>query len=203
MLNITPPIRSAAWPASERFLHRKTTLVEDRMDTPQTEETEIPQIVNLSQVSAEIVQAGLVRASQTAIQQLSAEEVDLQTSVVGAIQTGEIHAHDSIIGGTTSHKASLDNSLVGGIRTDSISFNGVSALIIGNSMTNNDVHAIAMIATDIQADTIQTGILFSREVHGNVTTTLDGRTALMVGVVGGAVAGLILLAGKLLFGRKN
>jgi hypothetical protein len=40
-------------------------------------------------------------------------------------------------------------------------------------------------------------------VNGNVTTVVDGRTVLLAGLAGGTIAGLILLAGKLLFGRKK
>lgn len=173
------------------------------MATPQPDETELPQIVNLSHVNVETVQAGLVRANQAAIQQVIAEEVDLQTSMAGAIQTEVLHARDSIIGAAASRQASLQDSIAGGIRAETLSFNGVAALVLANTMANEDVNAIAVIGTDVQADSIRTGILISCEVYGNVTTTLDGRTAMMAGLVGGAVTGLILLAGKLLFGRKN
>jgi hypothetical protein len=173
------------------------------MAPQQPEETELPQIVNLSQANLETVQAELVRASQAVIQQLNAEEVDLQTSIVGTIQTGELHARDSIILASASQQTSLQNSIAGGLRAEALNFNGVAALVFANSMANKDVNAIAIIGTDIQADNIQTSILISREVHGNVTTILDGRTALIAGVLGGAVTGLILIAGKLLFGRKK
>jgi len=65
------------------------------------------------------------------------------------------------------------------------------------------MHAIAIIGREVHADNIRTGILFSSEIHGNVTTTLDGRTALLAAVVGGIATGLVLLAGRLLFGHKK
>ena len=70
-------------------------------------------------------------------------------------------------------------------------------------MANKDIQAIAVIGTNVQADSIRTGLLISREVHGNVTTTVDGRTALLAGLAGGALAGLIMLSGRLLFGHKK
>jgi hypothetical protein len=173
------------------------------MATSQPEETELPQIVNLSQARVETIQAGLVRTSQTAIQNINAEEVDLQTSLAASIKTGEFHAHDSVLGAVISQNASLQDSIAGGVRAETLSFNGSAFLNIANTMTSKDVNAVAVVTTDLQADNIRTGILISREVHGNVTTTVDGRTALLGGLVGGAVTGLILLAGKLLFRPKN
>ena len=173
------------------------------MATSQPEETELPQIINLSQARVDNVQADLVRASQTAILNLNAEEVDLQTSLAASVQTGEFNAHDSILGAVICENASLQDSIAGGIRAETLNFQGASVLNIANTMTNMDVNAFAVVATDFRADNIRTGILISREVHGNVTATVDGRTALLGGLVGGAVTGLILLAGMLLFRPKN
>jgi hypothetical protein len=173
------------------------------MATTEPAETELPQIVNLSQVRVETVQAGLVRASQSAIQQLNADEVDIQTSFVGAVQTEEFHAKDSILGTAVIHQGTLQDSIVGGLRAETLSFNGAAAVALANTMANKEIQAIAVIGTNVQADSIRTGLLISREVHGNVTTTVDSRTALLAGLAGGALAGLIMLLGSLLFGRKK
>jgi len=173
------------------------------MDTNQPEELEMPQVVNLSQVSVESVSAGLVRASQTSIQKLNADEVELQMSAAGAVQSKELHARDSALGTVAAEHASVQNSIAGGIRAEALNFNGVAALTIANTQDGTDMHAIAIIGREVHADNIRTGILFSSEIHGNVTTTLDGRTALLAALAGGAATGAILLAGKLLFGRKK
>lgn len=173
------------------------------METSQPEETEHPQIINLSQAKVETVEAGLVRTTQTAINQINAEEVDLQMSAAGSIQTGELQAHGSVLGAISSQNANVQDSISAGIQADSLSFNGSTLLCVANTMTNRDVNAFAVIANDLEADNIRTGILISREIHGNVTATVDGRTALLAGLVGGAATGLILLAGRLLFRPKN
>jgi hypothetical protein len=166
-------------------------------------DAELPQIVNLSQVSAEMVNAGLARANQTTIRQLKANEVDLQTSVAGTIQAGELHARDSILGVISSNQSTVVDSIAGVIKAETLDFNGVAGMIVANSMANKGVNAIAVIGTDIRAETINTRILLSRNVHGNITTTMDGRSTLMAGVVGGVVTGLILLVGKMLLGNKK
>jgi hypothetical protein len=146
----------------------------------------------------------LVRASQSAIQQLNADEVDLQTSAVGNIQTSELHVKESILGTAVTQQSSMQDSIVGGLRAETLSMSGsVVAVAVANTMANKEIQAIAVIGTNVQADSIRTGLLISREVHGNVTTTVDSRTALLAGLAGGALAGLIMLSGKLLLGRKK
>jgi len=169
----------------------------------QPEESETPQVVNLSQVTVESVVAGLVRASQTSIENLNAEEVELQFSAAGAAQTRDLHARDSALGGVAAEQANVQDSIIGGLRAETINFNGVAAVAVANTITGTDVHAIAVMSQELRADNIRAGILISREIHGNVTTTIDGRTALLAGLAGGAVTGLILLTGRLLFGRKK
>jgi hypothetical protein len=173
------------------------------MTTDQPQESELPQVINLSNVSVEQVEAELVRTNQTLIQQLNAEEVELHISAVGTAEAGELQVRDSLVGAVVSQQATLQDSLVGGVRATSMSFNGLTALALADSMSIEEMDAVVVAGSQISAENIRTGILFSREVHGNVTTLVDGRTALLAGLAGGAVAGLVLLAGKLLFGRKK
>jgi len=170
---------------------------------PQEIDANAPQIVNLSQVNVETIHADLVRANQTSIRQLESEEVDLQTSAAGTIKTGELRAQDSALGVVISNQATVVDSIVTGLKAETIDFKGAAGFVVANTVAAEEIKTLAVIANNTHAGSINTGILLSREVHGNVTTTLDGQTALMVGMVGGAVAGLILLTGKLLFGRKN
>lgn len=169
----------------------------------QPEEADLPQVVNLSNVSVENVEAELVRTNQTSIQQLNAEEVELHISALGTANTGELHARDSIVGMVVSQQAEVKDSIVGGVTAKTLSLDGVTVLALAKSMSIKDVDAIAVAGSEISAENIHTGILISREVNGNVTTMVDGRTVLLAGLAGGTIAGLILLAGKLLFKRKE
>jgi hypothetical protein len=167
------------------------------------EEADLPQVVNLSNVSVENVEAELVRTNQTSIQQLNAAEVELHISALGTANTGELHVHDSIAGMVVSQQAEVKDSIVGGVTAKALSVSGVTVLAVADSMSIKDVDAIAVAGTTISAENIRTGILISREVNGNVTTMVDGQTVLLAGLAGGTIAGLILLAGKLLFGHKK
>ena len=173
------------------------------MAANQPEDADLPQVVNLSNVSVENVEAELVRTHQTSIQQLNAKEVELHISALGTANAGELHVNDSVVGMVVSQQAEVKDSIVGGVTATTLSLDGVSALAVANSMSIKDIDAIAVAGTEIHAENIRTGILISREVHGNVTTMVDGQTILLAGLAGGTIAGLILLAGKLLFGRKK
>lgn len=173
------------------------------MDLPQSEETNEPEIVNLSKAQVENVRAGMVRAVQSSIKQMTSEEVDLQTSIAGNVKTSDLHASDSILGMVSTPQATVKGSTAGVIRADTINFDGIAGLAIADGFSGKDVNAIAVIGNKIEAASIKTGLLISNEIHGNVTTTLDGRTALMAALVAGSVAGLILLAGRLLFRRDD
>ena len=119
------------------------------------------------------------------------------------LASGDLHARDSILGVVVSEQATVQDSFVGGVRAQTLSLNGVTALALANSISIENVEAIAVAGTEISAENIRTSLLISREVNGNVTTLVDGRTVLLAGLAGGTIAGLILLAGKLMFGRKK
>lgn len=173
------------------------------MDANQPEETELPQVVNLSQVSAENIKAELVRTNQTAIQQLEAEEIELNVSAVATAKTNDLSLNDSIAGVVMSEQASVEDSIVGGVRAQAVSVNGITGFAVANSITFGDAKAGVIAGAKVEAENIHTGILLSPKVVGNVSATVDGRTALMAGLAGGAVAGVILLIGRLLFGRRK
>ncbi|HNO31347.1 MAG TPA: hypothetical protein PKI78_06140, partial [Anaerolineales bacterium] len=55
---------------------------------------------------------------------------------------------------------------------------------------------------EVRGERIESVILLSRNVQGNITTVMDTRMALIAGLVGGLFAGIMLLLGRMLFGRK-
>jgi hypothetical protein len=173
------------------------------MAATQPEEVELPQVVNLSQVDAGNVRAEFVRASQTSIEKLEAEEADLNVGIIGVATTGKLNSRRAIIGAVFAKQAELHEAAVAGVRGESISLNGNAGLMVARSLEAPEVNGIVVAGTEIHATNIRTGILIGRQVNGNVETVLDTRTALMAGIIGGTVAGLILLAGRLLFGKKK
>ena len=147
-----------------------------------------PQVINLSKVKVGAVQAGLVRASQSAVQELNAEEAEMNNSAAASVQTGNLRASDSALGAVFAGQANLSDSFIQLVSADAVQLDGGAAAIVANS---------------VSGENIRTGLLISREVHGNVTTTFDSRLAVLTGFIAGSVIGLILLAGRLFFSRRR
>jgi hypothetical protein len=167
------------------------------------EKMETPQIVNLSQTTVDHVQAELVRASLTGIQQLHAEEAELHESAAGLLSGKSLTARRSIIGLVNTGSAVIEQGLTGAVRAENLSVKGKAGVAVGNALQAEDLNAILVAGGEVRAANIRSGLIISRAVHGNVETLLDARSALLAGLVGGVVAGLLLMVGRLLFGRRK
>lgn len=173
------------------------------MSVSAPEDVEVPQVVNLSNVTAENVRAELVRASQSVIHKLEAEEADASNTVLGAVSAGYFSGRRVVLGAVQSPQAEVREAYVGGVRGGTVSLSGKAGVMVASSIQSPQVNALLAAGARVQAETIRAGVLLGRNVNGNVQTLLDTRGALLVGVAGGVVAGLVLLAGRLLFGRKK
>lgn len=159
--------------------------------------------LNLAQVNVENVHAELVRASQTTIRALDAEELDASEVIMGTASTGKLSGRRAIFGAVNAKQAELQQAVVGGLRGETVSLNGKAGVVIAHTLNSSEANGLVIGAGEVNATSIRAGLLIGRQVNGPVETLLDGRTALVAGVVGGMAAGLILLAGRLLFGRKK
>jgi len=65
-----------------------------------------------------------------------------------------------------------------------------------------DGYAVTVASQKVRAERIETMILLAGEVEGDVNTLIDTQGAILAGVLGGVVSGLILLIGKMLFRHK-
>lgn len=167
------------------------------------DEIEIPQVVNLSNVSVEEIHAELVRANQVAIRNLEAEEADVNGIIVGAATAGTFSGRRVVIGAINAQQTDLRESYVGGARAESISVSGATAMMVANTIHAPEAKAVIVAGAQINAENIRAGVLIGRNIHGNVQTLVEGRAALAAGVLGGLIVGLVMLAGRLLFGRKK
>ena len=80
--------------------------------------------------------------------------------------------------------------------------NGHAGVVVAGSVEFGNAYTGIVAAREVRGEKIESIILLSRKVEGNVTTVIDTRGALIAGMVGGLFAGLMLLLGRALFGRK-
>ena len=165
-------------------------------------ENDQSQVSNLSHVDVELVKAELVRMHQSSAQSIEAEDVELGMSAAVDVKASNAAVRDSIVGLVQAAEATMQDNLVGAVRAETISVNGVAGVVVAGNVEFGNAYAGIVAGCEVRGEKIESIILLSRRVEGNVTTVIDTRGALIAGLVGGLFAGIMLLLGRMLFGRK-
>jgi hypothetical protein len=171
-------------------------------DHTEIPESEPSQVTNLSRVNVDSVQAELIRMHQSAAQSIEAEEVELNLSAALEVQTGNVTASGSALGFVETEHATLQNSAAGAVRSQSASIDGAAAVVVAGNIELGRTYAGVVAGRSIRGERIETLILLSPRVEGNVTTVVDTRGAVIAGLISGLFAGLMFLLGRAIFGRK-
>jgi hypothetical protein len=166
------------------------------------EASEQPQVANLSQVTVETVKAELVRMHQSSAGEIQAEDVEMNMSSAASINSARVSTKSSAIAALQSVEVTTENSLVGAAQAEQMSLRGAAGAVMAGSVELDHAHVGILAGREVRGEQIRTVILLSGKVEGNVTTMMDTRSALIAGLVGGLFAGIMLLLGRGLFGRK-
>lgn len=167
--------------------------------------SEVPeqsQVANLSHVTVETVKAELVRMHQSSAGEIQAEDVELNMSAAASVNSARVSARTSTIAALQAVEVTTENSAVGAAQAERMSLRGVAGAVMGSSVELDHSHVGILAGREVRGEQIKTVILLSGKVEGNVTTVMDTRSALIAGLVGGLFAGIMLLLGRGLFGRK-
>jgi hypothetical protein len=173
-----------------------------------TEETTLPenvegsQVSNLSQVTVDTVRAELVRMHQSSAHQVQGEDVELNMSAAASVNSTRVSATSSALAATQAEEIITQNSVIGAAQAERMSLGGVAGVVVAGSADLDHVHVGFLAGREVRAERIDTVILLSRHVEGNVTTLMDTRQVWIAGLLGGLFAGTMLLLGRRLFGRK-
>jgi hypothetical protein len=165
-------------------------------------ESQSPQVVNLAHVDVENVHAELVRMHQSLARAVRSEDVELNLSAVAAVETGTMKMYQSLAAAAEAKEMTVSESAVGVVQAETLSHNGASAVVLAGSVEFGNAYAGLVAGREVRGDRIESLILLSPRVEGNVTTVMDTRGALIAGMVGGLFAGIMLLLGRMLFGRR-
>jgi len=160
------------------------------------------QVTNISQAEVQTVRAELVRMHQADAENIIAQEVELQQSAAGNIKANHLSVHQSAVGMANATEVSVVSGAVGFVQAEKVSAGGYTGVIVAGSAEIQHGMAVFVAGREVHVTESRTGILLARNVSGNVTTLLDTRGALIVGLVSGLFAGLMLMLGRVLFGRK-
>jgi len=174
-------------------------------NTTDLEETrgESPQVTNVTNTSAEVIEAKLVRMHQSAAQEITADEVDIQQGAALDVTAADVKAREAALGLVTARDVELTNSAVGIIRAETANIAGSAGVVLAESANLGNTYAGVVAGSQVRSERIESLVLLARNVEGDVQTVVDTRSALIAGLVGGLFAGIFLLVGHMLFGRKS
>jgi len=171
----------------------------------ETQEENIPEVVNLVDSQAEKIEADLVRTSRSYVGSLTSEEAELHQAVAMNINARDLSAGTSVLAVSQSVTASMNgslvlaaraermdlkNSLAGGIYTD-------SAVLADGSQTG------ILVSSRVSGEQIRSVFLVARQVEGPVETMLDTRQVAVASVLAGVACGLVILLGRVFFRNKK
>jgi hypothetical protein len=189
-----------------RFLpqaQRRADTNEGKMtDKNEISASEHPQVTNLSDVDVETVQAELVRMNESFVQTIQSDDVELSKSIGVKVAATNVTVHQSAVGVVQAQEVAMQSGGVVAARAETMSINGLAGVAVGESVEFGNAYAGVVAAREVRGERIESLILLSPKVEGSVVTVIDTRGALIAGLVGGLFAGIMLLLGRMLFGKK-
>jgi hypothetical protein len=168
----------------------------------ESQESEKSQVTNISQTDVKNVQAEMVRMHQASADTINANEVELEQSAAANVKATSVTTHQSALAAVEAEEVLSQNSFIGFVEAEKASVRGYTGAV---SAQNAEVHyalAGVVVGNDVHVEGARTILLIGQNVTGNVTTIIEPRSALIAGLTGGLFAGLMLLLGRTLFGRK-
>lgn len=160
------------------------------------------QVTNISQADVQSVQAELVRMHQASAENINADEVELQQSAAGNVKANHVSAHQSAMARVEAGEVLSQSSATGFIQAEKASLSGYTGAVLAGSAEVHHGMAGFVAGREVHVQDARTVLLLGQNINGNVTTLMDSRSALIAGLVGGLFSGLMLLLGRVLFGRE-
>ncbi len=136
-----------------------------------------------------LIEADTVNMHQAGANEIRATQVDMHLSGAATIDGGVVHLDQAGAVVVRGANVMLVESSAGIAIGDEVQLDGGRAALVAGGTVN--------------VKGASTGLLLARQVHGEVSTILDARGALLAGIGGGLMIGLVLLLGGLFLGRPR
>ena len=166
------------------------------------QKSEESQITNISQTDVQTVHAERVRMHQASAETINANEIQMEQSAAVHVQAGSVNTHQSALVAVEAEELLSQNSAIGFVEAPKASVRGYIGAVAAQNAEVQYSLAGVVVGNDVHVENSRTVLLVGQNVTGNVTTLMDSRSALIAGLVGGLFSGLMLLLGRMLFGRK-
>lgn len=162
-----------------------------------------PQVVNLRGASIGSVQAELVRMHQSAAEEITCDEIEFHQSGAFDVVAVDVSAHEAALGVVNASQVDLTNSGVGVLHAENVDLGGTAGVVFAGSANLGNTYSGLVASREVRAERIDSLMLVARHVEGQVHTVVDARGAALAGILWGVVTGVVLLLGRLLFGRRS
>jgi hypothetical protein len=175
----------------------------DDISTPDpTESTEQPEVVNLSQVDVGSVTAEMVRMHQSSAETIDSDDVEMSMSAAVAVNAQSLSARQSALVAVDAEYAEIKESVVLAVQGGNIVVQGMVGGASGETVNVQNARVGAVAAREVRGERVDAVVLFAGRVEGEVHTIVDTRGAVIAGLVGGLIAGLFFLVGRIAFRRE-
>lgn len=168
-------------------------------DVAAQEDEILGEAVNLTNSTVDKVQAELVRINQSSVSQILANEVEFRQGAVNRIEAQKVDFDSGAVFMVEADTFTLSEGAVVAARSNNLVVNegSVNALYSGAAELHH-AKAGLLAARQVRGENLQTTILLTGKVEGQVKTVLDTPRAVLAGLVAGVAAGMVIFAGKLL-----
>jgi hypothetical protein len=164
--------------------------------------SEKPQVTNVSQTDVQSVHADVVRMHQASAETINANEIELEQSAAVHLQAGNVNTHQSALVAVEAQELLAQNTAIVFAEAQKAAMRGYLGAVSAQNAEIQYSLAGIVVGNDVHVENARTILLVGRNINGNVTTLMDSRSALIAGLVGALFSGLMLLLGRMLFGRK-
>jgi hypothetical protein len=168
--------------------------------SPWNDET---QVTNISQATVDDVHAQSVRMHQADAENISASDVQLEQSAAGTVKATHVSMHQSAAASVDATEFLAQHSATAMLKAEKASLSGYNGMIVaGTADVRNSINGLVVGNEVHVGESSRTILLVGQNIHGNVTTLMNTRSALIAGLLAGLFGGLMLLLGETLFRRK-
>ncbi|MBT3322961.1 MAG: hypothetical protein HN392_11830 [Anaerolineae bacterium] len=170
-----------------------------------TEENLTPEedLLEMQEEGADTIQAEKIIMNQSRANSIFSEEVSMQQSGAVGLKAHTVSMQESGAIALEADDVSITNGGALLLQAENAQVQGSAGVVLANNAELQEVAVLAVASQNLRAEKIQTKILFAGSVEGEVHTVVDTREAILIGLVGGIISGMILLMGRFLFGRNK
>ena len=175
-------------------------IMNEPKNLPESDES---QVTNISHADVKDIHAESVRMHQADAETISAGNVEMTQSGAGNVKATRVNARQSAMAAVDATEVLAEQAALGYVQADKVSISGIAGAVGARTAEVRNALTGVVFGENVHvAESSRTVVLIGRNIHGNVTTLMDTRSALIAGLVGGLFSGIMLLLGRSLFGRR-